>query len=185
MHSYLILLFAFGITFSYGYGLIEGENNESNIRERNLENIQNSLQEDSSDATVEEDEGIETVEVDDTVSSKDEFSENSEKLLKDLESKFTAMLLRFFDREDLYKDARFSAIIDALKTAVYTITGNVNHDYIESIVKMVRSWDDDKRRQFNEIALNRLGMTETDVEERFWCQEMNDINKQTTFCRDD
>ncbi|GFY57853.1 uncharacterized protein TNIN_495671 [Trichonephila inaurata madagascariensis] len=165
MHSYLVLLFVLGITFNYGYAQINDESIDSRNKEQNSEKIQNPLQEIVSEVTADDDAVIETVEIGGAKVDKDEAAENSDKLLKDLESKFTATLLQFFDRDDLYKDARFRAIMDSLKTAVYTITGSVNHDYIQNIVKMVQKWDEEKRSQFNDIALNKLGMTETDVEE--------------------
>ncbi|GFW47689.1 uncharacterized protein TNCV_2828801 [Trichonephila clavipes] len=165
MHSYLVLLFVLGITFNYGYAQINDESIDSRNKEQNSEKIQNPLQEIVSEVTADDDAVIETVELGGVKVDKDEAPENSDKLLKDLESKFTATLLQFFDRDDLYKDARFRAIMDSLKTAVYTITGSVNHDYIQNIVKIVQKWDDEKQRQFNEIALNKLGMTEIDVEE--------------------
>ncbi|GFQ88551.1 uncharacterized protein TNCT_69891 [Trichonephila clavata] len=153
MNSYLVLLFVLGITFNYGCAQINDESTDSRNKEQNSEKIQNPLQEIAPEVTVDDDAVIETVELGGTKVDKDEAAENSDKLLKDLESKFTATLLQFFDRDDLYKDARFRAIMNSLKTAIYTITGSVNHDYIQNIVEMVQKWDDEKRRHQDHLIL--------------------------------
>ncbi|GIY79218.1 uncharacterized protein CEXT_511271 [Caerostris extrusa] len=154
MHSYLILLFVVGTSLTNC--LVQVETSDGipyfKIQEQNPEAIRKPLQEINSNG----DRGM-MGKVD--VNSKDAFDEGqSGEFIKELENQFVAALIRLFEGGDeLYKDARFNAIIEALKASFLTVTGDIDHEYIRDIIEKIRKWDAQKRQKFDEISLNRLG----------------------------
>ncbi|GIY55689.1 uncharacterized protein CDAR_528981 [Caerostris darwini] len=160
MHSYLILLFIVGTSLTNGFVQVETSDGIPyfKMQNQNPEAIRKPLQEINSNGG----RGM-MGKVD--VNSKDAFDEGqSEEFIKELEKQFVAALIRLFESGDeLYRDARFNAIIEALKASFLTVTGDIDHEYIRDIIEKIRKWDAQKRQKFDEISLNRLGWSAGDV----------------------
>lgn len=148
MHSYLALLLVLGVGFGNGYVLVESGSVPRRLsEEQNPENIKKPLQ-------------------DIEASGDDSSDEEDAKVMKDIEDRLTAALVRLLEGgEEIYKDARFEAIINALKSTMLTVTGEIDEDYIRKVIETFRKKDAANRKQVDEVMMNRLGFSKSDFQD--------------------
>ncbi|KAF8778175.1 hypothetical protein HNY73_014922 [Argiope bruennichi] len=153
MHSYLILLFVLRMSFGNGYVLVESGSGSASNPELNPENIKKPLQD--IDAPV----------------------DDSARVMKDLEDRFTASLIRILEGGDeLYKDARYEAIINSLKATMLTATGEIDENYIRKVIESIRKQSAANRKQLDEVMMNKLGFSKSAFQD-FMDQFARDMDK--------